>query len=110
MALIIRMRQQGAASRQSFRIVVADSRSPRDGKYLEKLGWYNPFGKENNFQVDIARVQYWLDLGAEISDRVGNLVKKSAPEVIQALVQKQVARRTKKRLKRKKQGQKALKK
>lgn len=110
MALIIRMRQQGAASHQSFRIVVSDAKNPRDGKYLEKLGWYNPFGKENNFQIDVPRVQYWLGLGAEISDRVKMLVKKTAPEVIQELTQKEIQKRVKMREKKKKRAEKAAQK
>ena len=69
MALTIRMRQQGANSRQRFRLVVTDSRNPRDGKYLEMVGWYNPFGADDkNYLIDIPRVQYWLDKGAQISD------------------------------------------
>lgn len=103
MALIIRMRQQGANSRQRFRLVVTDSRHPRDGKYLEMVGWYNPFGvTDKNYFIDVPRVQFWLDNGAQISDRVKSLVKRFAPEVVQALTQKKVAKIAKKREKRKK--------
>lgn len=103
MALIIRMRQQGASSRQCFRIVVIDSRNPRDGEYVEKLGWYNPFASnDKNYFLDMPRVQYWLGLGAQISDRVKNLVKRSAPEVIKAMSEKKVDRMAKVRKKRKK--------
>lgn len=103
MALIIRMRQQGAVSRQRFRIVVTNSRYPRDGKYMEKLGWYNPFGQtDQNYSLDIPRLQYWLGMGAEISDRVKELVKRAAPEVVKQLTEKKVVRMAKKRAKRKK--------
>lgn len=103
MALIIRMRQQGATSRQRFRIVLTDSRYPRDGKYIEKLGWYNPFApNDKNYFLDVPRIQYWLGLGAQISDRVKTLVGTTAPEVVKELTQKQVAKRTKRREKRKK--------
>ena len=103
MALIIRMRQQGASSRQCFRIVITDSRHPRDGKYVEKLGWYNPFApNEKNYFLDVPRVQYWLDMGAQISDRVKTLVKRLAPEVVQQLTQKKVAKMAKARAQRKK--------
>jgi small subunit ribosomal protein S16 len=96
------MRQQGANSRQRFRLVVTDSRNPRDGKYLEMVGWYNPFGADDkNYFIDVPRVQYWLGNGAQISDRVKSLVKRFAPEVIQELTQKKVAKRTKKREKKK---------
>ena len=101
--LMIRMRQQGANSRQSFRVVVTDERAPRDGKYLEMLGWYNPFGAEaKNLQLDIPRLQYWLGVGAAISDRAKALVKRFAPEVVQGLSAKKEAKRTKVRNNRKK--------
>ena len=104
MALIIRMRQQGANSRQRFRIVVTDSRNPRDGKYLERFGWYNPFGADDkNYFLDVPRIQYWLDNGAEISDRVKSLVKRFAPEVVQKLTQKKVAKMAKRRAQRNKE-------
>jgi small subunit ribosomal protein S16 len=103
MALIIRMRQQGANSRQRFRLVVTNSRNPRDGKYIEMVGWYNPFGATNkNYFIDIPRVQFWLGNGAQISDRVKSLVKQVAPEVVKELVAKKVAKVAKKREKRKK--------
>ncbi|HSX26382.1 MAG TPA: 30S ribosomal protein S16 [Chlamydiales bacterium] len=103
MALVIRMRQQGANSRQRFRLVVTDKRNPRDGKYIEMLGWYNPFGaNDKNYFIDVPRVQYWLGLGAQISDRVKSLVKKVAPEVVKELVAKKVAKVVKKRENRKK--------
>ncbi len=103
MALTIRMRQQGANSRQRFRLVVTDSRNPRDGKYLEMLGWYNPFGADNkNYFIDLLRVQYWLGQGAQISDRVRSLVERFAPEVVQEMTQRRVAKRAKKREKKKK--------
>lgn len=102
MALIIRMRQQGANSRQRFRIVVANSRSPRDGKYVEKLGWYNPFGpQDKNYFLDLPRLQHWLDSGAQISDRVKALVCRASPEMAQQMGQKKVARQKKAREKRK---------
>lgn len=103
MALTIRMRQQGANSRQRFRLVVTDSRNPRDGKYLEMVGWYNPFGADDkNYFIDVPRVEYWLDNGAQISDRVKSLVKRFAPEVVQKLTQKKVAKVAKKRAQKKK--------
>lgn len=103
MALIIRMRQQGANSRQRFRIVVTDVKYPRDGKYVEKLGWYNPFApNEKNYFIDLARLQYWMDNGAQISDRVRSLVKTVAPEIVKQMTEKKVAKRVKARSKRKK--------
>lgn len=101
--LIIRLRQQGANSRQSFRLVVTDERRPRDGKYIEMLGWYNPFADQTkNMQIDVPRLQYWLGVGAAISDRAKALVKRFAPEVVQGLSVKKEAKRTKMRNNRKK--------
>lgn len=103
MALTIRMRQQGRSSRQRFRLVVTDSRNPRDGKYLEMLGWYNPFGAdERNYFLDVPRIQHWLQVGAQISDRVKSLVERFAPEVVKELTQRKVAKVAKRREKKKK--------
>jgi small subunit ribosomal protein S16 len=104
MALVIRMRQQGANNRQTFRVVVTDIRNPRDGKYLEMLGWYNPFVADNtkNLSIDVPRLQFWIDNGAVVSDRVKSLVKRYAPEVVQKLSERKVAKIAKKREKRKK--------
>ncbi|OGN56324.1 MAG: 30S ribosomal protein S16 [Chlamydiae bacterium RIFCSPHIGHO2_12_FULL_44_59] len=100
MALVIRMRQQGAKGRQAFRLVVTDSRNPRDGKYLEMLGWYNPFGaNDKTSSMNVERIRHWLNHGAQISDRARALVSRHAPEVIQALVQKKQAKQAKQRKK-----------
>ncbi len=102
MALIIRMRQQGANSRQRFRVVVTDVRTRRDGKYVENLGWYNPFGQEGkNYEIDVPRIEHWLTQGAQISDVVKSLVKRLAPEVIKSMTAKKQARKEKLRAKRK---------
>lgn len=102
MALIIRMRQQGASSRQRFRIVLTDSRNPRDGKYIEKLGWYNPFApNEKGYFLDVPRIQYWIGLGAQISDRVKTLVDRMSPEVVKEMNQRKVEKTRKAREKRK---------
>ena len=104
MALVIRMRQQGARNGQTYRLVVTDIRHPRDGKYLEKLGWYNPSVADNekNLLIDVPRLQYWIDNGAVVSDRVKSLVKRYAPEVVQQMSAKKVAKMAKKRQQRKK--------
>jgi small subunit ribosomal protein S16 len=103
MALVIRMRQQGASSRQRFRLVVTNSRNPRDGKYVEMVGWYNPFGEtDKNYFLDMPRIQYWIDNGAQISDRVKSLVKRFAPDVVKQMTAKRVAKVVKRREKRKK--------
>jgi small subunit ribosomal protein S16 len=82
MALIIRLRQQGRNNRQTYRVVVADSKSPRDGKYIEMLGWYNPFQAENNIQIDGDRLDFWIGQGAQVSEKVEQLASKVAPRVV----------------------------
>lgn len=103
MALKIRLRQQGRNNRPFYRLVLTDVRSPRDGKYLEVLGWYNPFESEldKNISLDAARIQHWLNLGAEISQNAEALVAKLAPSVIRAQKEKVLAHRTKVAAKRK---------
>ena len=97
MAVKIRLRKQGRTNRPFFRIVVTDIRSPRDGKYVEALGWYNPFETELDKLVSInsERVAYWLGLGAQISDCVESLLSKVAPQVVQAHADKVLAHRAK---------------
>ncbi len=90
MALVIRLRKMGKNNYQTFRLVVLDKRRPRDGKYVEMLGWYNPGLEKNNLSIKNDRVQFWLDKGAILSDRAKALVKKAAPEVIKGLNQKKI--------------------
>ncbi len=73
MATKIRMSRAGAKNRPFFRIVVADSRSPRDGRFLEKLGTYNPLLPKENPQrvvLNVERIKYWLSVGAQPSERI----------------------------------------
>jgi small subunit ribosomal protein S16 len=90
MAVKIRLRSQGSTNRIMYRLVVTDERSPRDGKYLEAVGWYNPFAKQEQERVFVKpdRIQHWIDCGAQLSDRAESLIKKAAPAVIQLLDQK----------------------
>jgi len=97
MALKIRLRQQGRKNLRVYRLVLTDSRSPRDGKYIETLGWYNPYESEaeKSLKVEGERVKHWLDLGAVLSEKAEKLVKQGAPQVIEALREKQAAARMK---------------
>jgi len=97
MALKIRLRQQGQINRPFYRIVVTDCRTPRDGKYLEALGWYNPFETEmdKSLHMDAARIQHWLGLGAQLTESAESLVNKAAPSVIRWLTDKRLANLTK---------------
>lgn len=95
MALKIRLRQQGRNNRQTFRLVVTDIRNKRDGKYLEKLGWYDPQLSENNAVVNEERILYWLGQGAEISHDAQRLVAKQAPSVYKTWNDQRQAKRVK---------------
>jgi small subunit ribosomal protein S16 len=77
MAVKIRMKRVGAKNAPVFRIVVADSRSPRDGKFIEELGTYQPLKKGANFTMDMERAKYWLSKGAQPSDTVDSFIKKA---------------------------------
>jgi small subunit ribosomal protein S16 len=77
MALRIRMARGGAKKRPYYRIVIADSRSPRDGRFIEKVGTYNPLLKKddpNRVTLDEERIKHWLGNGATPSDRVGRFL------------------------------------
>jgi len=73
----IRLRRTGAKKQASYRIVVADQRSPRDGKFIEILGWYNPRTDPPSFEVNNERARYWLSQGAQPSEAVARLLKKA---------------------------------
>ena len=71
----IRLARGGAKKKPYYRIVVADQRCKRDGRYLERIGFYNPMVKENRIEIDAERIKHWLSVGAQPSDRVGKLMK-----------------------------------
>lgn len=71
------MKRIGAKNNPVFRIVVADSRSPRDGKCIEELGTYHPLKKGDNFKLDLERAEYWVSKGAQPSDTVSSFLKKA---------------------------------
>ena len=77
MAVKIRMKRVGAKNAPVFRIVVADGRSPRDGRFIEELGTYHPRRKDNNFTLDLERAKYWLSKGAQPSETVASMIKKA---------------------------------
>lgn len=72
----IRLRRVGAKKQPSYRVVVADSRSPRDGRFIERLGWYNPRTDPPSFAIREERALYWLSVGAQPTDAVARLLKK----------------------------------
>lgn len=75
MAVRIRLRRMGAKKRPFYRIVVADSRSPREGRFIESLGQYNPIDKPTSVKVNEERVYYWLKNGALPTDTVNSLLR-----------------------------------
>jgi small subunit ribosomal protein S16 len=74
----IRLSRAGAKKRPFYHLVVTDSRNRRDGRYLERVGFFNPVGKahEENLRIDVERVDYWIGQGAQPSERVASLLKK----------------------------------
>lgn len=73
----VRLARAGAKKRPFYHVVATDSRSSRDGKFIERLGYYNPNAKgaENKLSVDTSRIDYWKGTGAQISERVAFIVK-----------------------------------
>ena len=72
----IRLRRMGAKKAPYYRIVVADSRSPRDGRFIEEVGLYDPMADSNKLTVKMDRVEYWIANGAQPTDTVRGLLKK----------------------------------
>ena len=77
MSVRIRLRRTGRKKAPTYRIVVADSRSPREGKFIEIIGQYAPRTGEKALNLDIARANYWMDNGAQPSDTVRSLLRKA---------------------------------
>ena len=77
MAVSIRLTRTGARNARAFRLVAADRRSPRDGRFIETLGWYDPARQGETFRIDVERVEYWQRQGAVLSDTVANLLKEA---------------------------------
>lgn len=78
------MKRIGTKNTPVFRIVVADGRSPRDGKVIEEIGTYQPLKKDLNYTIDLERVQYWVGKGAQTSDTVASFVRKAKRAAVPA--------------------------
>jgi small subunit ribosomal protein S16 len=76
----IRLARRGAKKRPFYRVVAADSRMPRDGRYLEQLGHYNPMVTPSAVKLDLTRVDHWLSCGAQPSETVVRLIKQARTE------------------------------
>ena len=98
--LTIRLARSGAKKRPFYHISVADSRMPRDGRFVERVGYYNPIasGQEVRLEVDIERIDYWISQGAQPSERVLNLLKQNTetPEQTEKRLAAKEAKRIKK--------------
>lgn len=92
MALKIRLRQQGRNNRQTYRLVVTDSRNPRDGKYIEMVGWYDPM-RESGSDAELKgeRILHWLEKGAVLTQKAQALVSRMAPATLKEFAAKKVA-------------------
>ena len=78
--VVIRLARGGAKKRPFYNVVVTDSRNPRDGRFIERVGFYNPVaqGGEQRVQFDAERVKFWLERGAQFTDKVADLYKQAA--------------------------------
>ena len=82
MAVVIRMKRAGAKKRPFFRVVVTDSRNPRDGRYIEQVGYYDPLTNPATFKIDTEKFATWVRRGAKPSESVGVMVAKHAPDAL----------------------------
>ncbi|MBN0986367.1 MULTISPECIES: 30S ribosomal protein S16 [Amphritea] len=75
----IRLARSGAKKRPFYHLTVADSRNPRDGRFIERVGFFNPLakGQEEKLRINLERIEYWVAKGAQMSDRVAKLVKEA---------------------------------
>ncbi|MBF0257189.1 MAG: 30S ribosomal protein S16 [Gammaproteobacteria bacterium] len=83
----IRLQRSGAKKRPFYHVVATDSRNSRDGRYIERLGFYNPVakGKEEELRLDLARVEHWIGQGAQPTERVVSLMKQTRKQAAQAV-------------------------
>ncbi|MGB4609732.1 MAG: 30S ribosomal protein S16 [Saccharofermentanales bacterium] len=77
MAVKIRLKRIGAKKQPSYRVVVADSRSPRDGRFIEEIGFYNPLVEPADIRLDLEKVDQWMKNGAQPTDTVRALINKA---------------------------------
>ena len=85
MSVKIRLKRVGAKNSPVYRVVVADGRSPRDGKFIEEIGTYQPQKKGDNVVLDLDRVNHWVSVGAQPSDTVASMIrraKRNAPVAV----------------------------
>ncbi|MGI5868775.1 MAG: 30S ribosomal protein S16 [Kiritimatiellia bacterium] len=76
MAVKVRLTRTGANRDNCFRIVASDARFPRDGRFIEQLGWYDPKKAGKNFGMNVERIEYWVSTGAQLSETVRSLLRR----------------------------------
>ena len=76
MSVKVRLTRTGATKNNCFRVVATDTRFPRDGRFIELLGWYDPQKAGKNFNINSERIAYWQGTGAQLSDTVRSLVRR----------------------------------
>jgi small subunit ribosomal protein S16 len=91
MAVSIRLRREGAKNRPYYKVVVADSRSPRDGKFIEIIGTYDPKKPDHNSTLKLDRIEHWMSKGAQPSDTVRSLIKKNRKQTTAAPAEESAA-------------------
>ena len=82
--VVLRLRREGTKNRPFYRIVAADQRFPRDGRFLEILGTYDPLLVDNNVKVNLEKANKWISKGAQPSETVRSLLKKAEKAAVQA--------------------------
>ena len=83
MPVRIRLKRMGSKDRPFYRVVVADGRSPRDGRFIEEVGTYNPMQKGVNYDMNLDRADYWLKNGAQPSATVSSIIKKARKATVE---------------------------
>ena len=84
MALKIRLRRMGAKKAPFYRVIVADSRSPRDGRFVEELGYYDPMKNPAEIKIDVEKANAWIKNGAQPTETVKSLINKAAAQETKA--------------------------
>lgn len=90
MSVKVRLTRTGATKDNRFRVIATDTRFPRDGRFIEQLGWYNPEAAGKNFNINSERIAYWKSTGAQLSDTVRSLVRREKRSQREAAAQEEV--------------------
>ena len=80
MPVKIRLARHGSKKRPIYRIVVSDIRNPRDGRFIERVGWFDPRASQDDLKMNLERVDHWISNGAQPTDKVASLIKRARRE------------------------------